>query len=175
MPSVVLDALTGALKPHGFTRRGKIFRRRVADVVQVVQLQSSMTSTHDRLKATVNVGVYSVKLEERLRATGWAWKQTDVPAESDCHWRVRLGRLMPAWDDVWWTVTSPGEAHAAAEEIAVAVSTYALPVLANLASTESLEALWSRGFDGHLPLNLSVAVRLRYLSLLSRTTDQSPV
>jgi hypothetical protein len=55
---VVLSKMHEVLKPNGFRKSGSTFSVERNDVVQFVQLQSSMASTRTRLVVTVNLGVF---------------------------------------------------------------------------------------------------------------------
>jgi hypothetical protein len=127
------------LAPAGFRKRGAHFKRVVADVVHVVQLQSSTKSTAAVLVATVNLGIFSRELERRLGGP-----VTD-PTEAECHWRQRLGELTPPHHDRWWDVGDLDHARNAAAEVAELLRHYALPGLDALNSTASLRALWEGG------------------------------
>ena len=157
---LLLDTIREALAPLGFRKRDAYFRRDVADMVHVVQVQSSTKSTADTLIATVNVGVFSRELERRLRGP------IVDPKVEECHWRQRLGHLGPANRDVWWEVRSEAEAVATAVEIVGLIREFALPALDHLSSTAKLRALWeSDGAPG-----LTDQTRRRYLEALTQPT-----
>jgi hypothetical protein len=157
--SVVLDAMYDLLASHGFRKRASSFKRDVADVVHLVQLQSSTKSTTDVLIATVNVGIFSRALEHRLKGP-----ITD-PTEADCHWRQRLGHLSPQPNDLWWEMRTEAAALTAAADVAAMIRDFALPALEHLSSTASLQALWA---SGRSP-GLTEPARRRFLQAISAT------
>ena len=59
----ILDALGEALVEKGFRKKGAHFSRALADVVHLASLQSSVSSTSQLLRATVNLGVWVPALE----------------------------------------------------------------------------------------------------------------
>jgi hypothetical protein len=162
----LLTAMHDVLAPRGFRKSGSTFRRPLSDVVQLVQLQSSTKSTAERLVATVNLAVFSTALEARLGVP------VPSPSVPGAHWRERIGHLAPAQDDLWWEVTRPAEAAAAAAELAALLRDVGLPALEGLDSTERLRALWEAGWSP----GLTEGQRRRYLDALSRLAgNRDPV
>jgi hypothetical protein len=150
----VVDAVAGALRPVGFRKSGLKFSRPLTDVVHLVSVQSSVSSTASSLRATVNLGVWVPALADNgAKPDIWA-----------AHWRERLGFLMPDPTDRWWEACSDREAAAAALEIGHALRTFALPVLDSLATADALAALWR---SGRSP-GLTEPGAQRYLDALDR-------
>jgi hypothetical protein len=130
---VVLQQMRAVLKPQGFRKQKRAFLSRRGDCTLVINLQGSWYSTRDGVSVTVNVGVFSHPLAERLRLP-WAvsvslWH---------CHWHERLGFLMPGQRDRWWDASSDAEAFEAGSEIASSLQMYGLPALERLGSTARL-------------------------------------
>src|SRR5277367_5987697 len=92
----LLSSMWHLLKLRGFKKRGAIFHKPVGDVVHLISLQSSQSSTRDCARVTVNLAVWCKILDE----SGIA------PSVWTAHWRERLGHEMPAKADVWWTISS---------------------------------------------------------------------
>jgi hypothetical protein len=111
----------------------------------MVNLQKSVSSSRDFVKATVNLGVFSFPLARSMSRAGW-WVRTLVsPTVWDGHWRERIGFLLPERSDKWWEIRDTDEAVAVGVEIASVLTTYGLPALAAVASTDRLRALWESG------------------------------
>lgn len=127
------------LKLHGLGRKGNNYSGQRNDVVLLVQLQKSDASTAEKLILTVNLGIFSRPLAKKL---GYDISSPTVP---DCHWRERIGFLLPVQDDKWWTVTADKDAIRVGEELANALSTYGIPTMNNLDSSAKLRDLWSSG------------------------------
>ena len=125
----ILDALGEALGEKGFRKKGAHFSRVLADVVHLAWLQSSVSSTSQMLRATVNLGVWVPALEGDVK-----------PDISSAHWSNRIGHLMPENRDVWWTVEFDDEATQVAGHIATAVRTFGLPALDGFPNRRAL--LW---------------------------------
>jgi hypothetical protein len=89
------------LREHGFAGSGQDFHRRIDGNWAAINVQRARYSTADDVGFTVNLGTAStaVRVEEGFAA--------DDPArEIDCHWRLRIGALLPGGQDTWWTVRS---------------------------------------------------------------------
>ena len=130
----VLDAMSSVLKPAGFNKRGSVFQRPTANVVHLVSLQSSASSTALRCRVTVNLAVWVPRLYPTRKPDVW-----------DSPWQQRLGLVMPEPRDRWWQVESDPTAEAAGVEIRTALTCFALPALDALASESALLDLWRSG------------------------------
>jgi hypothetical protein len=99
-------AVHAALKPKGFTKRGRTFNRVTEDrLVQVIQLQLGQRILENQL--TVNLGVFVPEVAEVLGEPA-----RDFVTEPTCCIRTRLGTLAPEGQDVWWPVAGasvPGD------------------------------------------------------------------
>jgi hypothetical protein len=60
----VVDRVGSDLKPLGFTRRGRAFRRLAGGNAAVIEFQRSQSNTKDLIRFTVNLGVISGRLIE---------------------------------------------------------------------------------------------------------------
>src|ERR1700682_5530419 len=97
LKATVFDAIGRSLTPLGFRRRGTTFRRELAQVVQLVQVQTSQSSSSAVTKLTVNFAVLAPSLSnDRLVR----------PAVEAAHWRQRIGHLMPGHRDLWRCASS---------------------------------------------------------------------
>src|SRR5205823_2772907 len=134
-----LAGMHSALKPHGFRKKGATFVKDGDDVVLIVQLQKSRSSTATHVKATVNLSAYSRSL---TRALGYP---LEYPHDPRIHWQVRLGGVMPGGQDRWWEAREERGTSRAGEEIAQALTHYGLPALDGVSTTPKLVALWQAG------------------------------
>lgn len=135
----IAQPLRELLKPRGFKKTGLTFSRPLDDVDHLIGLQKSMASTADESRVTLNLAVWVRRLAT-VRAG-----LVEKPNIWDAHWRLRIGQLMPAHADRWWTITSDDQAILVGSEIAAAVSQYGLPVLGELMDADAVIALWRRG------------------------------
>jgi hypothetical protein len=132
---IVIAAAAVVLSPCGFRKRGSVFWRKLDGLVHLVSVQSSVSSTASVSMVTVNIAIVCESLLDEGERT----------SVSGAHWRERLGHLMPQANDVWWTITTADEAHAAGAEIASALANCGLPALDRIRTPASLLALWQSG------------------------------
>jgi hypothetical protein len=95
-----LKLIAPLLKGYGFSRRGQNFYIRRDGNWGVINFQKSQTGTQDKVKFTVNLGIYS----QILAKFYYKWKEGTPPTESACHWRQRVGYLLPEKQDHWWVI-----------------------------------------------------------------------
>jgi hypothetical protein len=138
---IILAALSDCLHPYGFGRRGQQFERAIADVLHLVQLQKSTTSTAAHIRVTVNLAVWTAVLSETYAKR---------PSVVDAPWQERIGFVMPGHHDVWWTASTKAEAFQAGEQIVAAIRDYGIPALNAISSTQDLRRYWENGGWGGL-------------------------
>jgi hypothetical protein len=111
----VLSRLVGEhvhplLKAAGFKKKALTFYRTVDRNHGLVNLQKSKTSTATSVEFTINLAVFSARLQEGLGAITWVPTVSDVPIEPACHLRRRIGALLPDRRDLWWGVRQESDA-----------------------------------------------------------------
>lgn len=148
------------LRLRGFSRRGQSFTRWDRKNCQVINFQVwKERSTDSTTVFTVNLGVFSGAL---------FWFETGLmkpkksPSVEICHWRTRLGNLLPDRQDKWWSIEQDSEIPSISEEILSAMEAHALPVLGHLDRDEALRELWLTGSSP----GLNDFERLKHLSAL---------
>lgn len=135
----VLRALSGALEPQAFRRKGNRFRRDGLCAIQWIELQKSRDSTDSRYEFTINLGSF---LPGLARALGEDIREIDI---LNGHWNVRLGELLPSHKDRWWAISSQSEAVAVGEEVAALTTLYGLPELKKAGSASGLLTFFETG------------------------------
>jgi len=158
MESVVVrrrmgDALHALLRPMGFSKKAQLFSRPLNDVVQLVQLQGSASSTAADVRCTVNVAVWVPELAADATAS-----------VEGAHWRQRIGNLGPEHSDFWWHIHDEQSLHEACVDLLRRVEAHALPALALMASSGALLVLWK---SGRSP-GLTAVQAARYAEVLDR-------
>jgi hypothetical protein len=135
----IVASLHRLLKPLAYRKTGGLFSRKSDDVVHLIDVQGSRDNSRELARFTINVAIWALPLidEDMLDFT--------KPSVAGSHWRERLGFLSPCNVDMWWPVSTPGEAEIAAGEISSMVDLYALPTLGSLSSFQSLVSLWQSG------------------------------
>lgn len=145
MPELVSDFVK-LMKPffsaRGFTRTGLTYRSRRGENYVVIQLQSSVSSTRQAAKVTVNLGIWNRRVATFDDPEPGAKRELTFEA---CHWSTRLGNLRTPPRDEWWTIDgSPRDAieRTAIEDLLVEK---ALPELERLSVDRALCDLWLSG------------------------------
>lgn len=180
MKKFVLDELRTTFDSRGFRAKGLTFHRRVADNFGIVQLQKSRNSTATLVEFTINLGVFSARVQRTLSSIMWMPEVARVPAETACHLRKRIGSLLPEPRDVWWSVRSDAVLTELGAAIRWVLELHGFPFLEARISDEGLRDRWlerpPRGPEG-----LALAVLVRDLgphevlaSLLERLRAETP-
>jgi hypothetical protein len=138
---LILDALKSTLASEGFKQRGSTFFREGKDAIVLLNVQKSTKSDRQRLVVTLNCGVF-------LRILGAAFGNS-VTIWS-CHWRQRIGHLIPEKRDKWWEITSESGAIEAAKEIKRLTVEFAVPQLLTRDTASKLLTCWKSGEYGGL-------------------------
>jgi Domain of unknown function (DUF4304) len=137
--------LAKRLAPSGFVADGDIVSRKMHDTLVVIEVQKDRKySTKEEIRFTVNVGISADALRE-VAAVAVGSSSSDVPPPEKCHWRQRLGHLLPAQSDVWWSVRDAQTAQVACYEIAAGLTDIALPKVEAVASSDALVNAWQEG------------------------------
>lgn len=146
------------LKAAGFQKRGGQYSANRNDVVLLLQLQRSVSSTKENIRITLNAGVFSPSIAKTL---GFAITN---PKISNCHWSERLGYMLPIHKDVWLEVHNEDQAREVGDELAEALDNYVLPALNAVDSNSKLKSLWSGGKSN----GITSIQRQDYLKALSQ-------
>ena len=140
-----LACLAKCLASSGFVGTGDIVWRKVRDTVVVIEFQKDRKySTKDEIRFTVNAGI-SVDVLRDVAASAGGPPSSVVPRPENCQWRQRLGHLLPAQTDLWWSVRDEQTAQLICDEIAVGLIDIALPKVEMMASSGALVHSWQEG------------------------------
>ena len=123
---IARQAIAPILKPLGFRKTGRNWRRATAHGVQIVNLQASSWNAPTSGRFTVNLAVY-FPAEAELADSVTAGRS--APTHSHCIVQERIGLLMPEGADHWWEVGCDEDEVEAGGEAAAAVARYGLPWL----------------------------------------------
>lgn len=132
--SIAAGSIMELLKPLGYKKSGFIFTKDIGELVFMIGLQSSTTSTSKEPKVTLNVGIWIKILSDNKKASIW-----------ECQWRSRIGKLMPENSDKWWSMASIEDAVKVSIEIRDSINDYALPILQSLNTLEKITEQWKTG------------------------------
>jgi len=135
----ILQALHGLLKPLGYRKSGNVFSLKTADVIHLIELQSSRYNTSDSCSFTINAAVFAPRaIYPDIRAR-------TKPSVGMAQWRSRIGSLMPTQIDSWWEAHGDVGGLEIANEIAQCTKEFVLPALAGVPNLTTLIELWKSG------------------------------
>lgn len=143
--TIIKLALATPLKAAGFKKQARVFRRSRDDgAVEVIDIQGGKYNTEGKGEFTVNLGLYLPQIAAMLDAP-----PLEKPQEHQCHFRQRIGALLPEKDeDFWWSMDTVTHDEALAHALQQAVLNHALPWFACFTP----EAFQAAGGDfGQLP------------------------
>lgn len=90
-----------AMKSAGYKRTRNTWARRSAAGWVLYQAQASWYSSKDEVNFTFNLAAHSRAVAARLREP---FREDRAPPEPECHYRERIGYLMPNPQDSWWEI-----------------------------------------------------------------------
>jgi hypothetical protein len=134
---VIIEGLTSLLKPLGYKRKGNVYTLLINDLIYYISLQSSQTSTAQRLKVTVNIEMSSSRLA--------AFRDDRMPLNAHRNFHERIGMYSDEKNDKWWLINNMQEAITASGQINDLLLNKVLPELESLKSTNDLIVFWKKG------------------------------
>lgn len=161
----LLKANAAMMKREGFSRSGQTFFLHADGNWGLINFQRSMASSRLQITFTINLGIASARLLKvfpppHARATG----RDTRPDIWDCHWRERIGSLLPERKDIWWKIGMNSQVERLGDQINTHLRELAIPEVKKYISDESLRDLWlTRRSPG-----LTELQRLEYLSVLMK-------
>lgn len=160
---LVKEHVQPLLKAKGFKKKATVFYRQTDRNYGLVHLQKSLKSTATSVEFTINVAVFSPRLQDALSALTWVPPVKDVPTEPDCHLRRRIGWLLPQREDIWWGVRTERDVPEMGLRLSPVFLEAAIPFLDRCTSDEGLRDYWLAKPEGTLsgPEGLALGVLLR--------------
>jgi hypothetical protein len=152
------------LESKGFRGATDIFRRQYDRNWGLISFQKSVRSDQDAVVFTVNVGTISRRLYE---FDGYH-VAIDTLRDEHCHWRERLGYLMPERRDIWWTLDRSSNVDELASGLVRLIDRYAIPEMQRYVSDEQLTELWLTGCSP----GITDLVRLEHLSVMLKAAKR---
>jgi hypothetical protein len=153
----VMRVFAPALRHVGFSRKGKTFYHQEQGNWGLVDFQKSTKSTADQVLFTVNLGVASTRLL-RFYAGG---QDVGTPALDQCHWRQRIGALLPHPEDKWWPIRAISVVDNL-EEVSDLLMRSGIPAIRKNIADEQLRDMWLSGVSP----GLTDIQRLMHLTVL---------
>lgn len=136
----LIAGLTPFLKILGYSKSGDSFFHNQEGNTGILNFQKSRSTTSNYTLFTINLGVYSgaLKIFDNFEIKS-------KPTISDCHWRKRIGYLMPDKLDYWWKIDDTTSLNKLTAEILDILKEHAVPEIEKYISNESLENSWMNG------------------------------
>lgn len=133
---LIKDCLKPLLIESGFKGRGNTFISKKAEVWSLINFQKSRKSSAAEVAFTVNLGIASSTL------FNFYSKEVQQPTIEDCHYRQRIGFLLPSHNDKWWTINSGIDIDSLCEDLKKCLTEYAFIELEKYSSNSALRDLW---------------------------------
>jgi len=141
---VLLSEINRNVRNLGFRRKGATFFNCEEGNVGLLNFQKSTKSNSHTTFFTLNLGVYCSTLNQ-LDVPGMGAK----PTISDCHWRERIGFLLPERHDYWWQINDADPLENLISEVIGIVLSIAVPEIKKHITDISLQDSWMEGiFSG---------------------------
>lgn len=154
----LISAIGSVLKSERFIKKGNSFYLSESGNNGIINFQKSRDSTKKEVIFTINVGVQSTTLSKVLKKN----RHNDFPDMEDCHWKRRIGFLLPQKQDYWWRVTDDTNIEELIREISRVIKEVAIVYIKTNISDESLKLLW---LDGRA-MGITELQRYGYLTTL---------
>lgn len=161
---MLLSEISNRIKPLGLKKAGDSFFYNQDGNIGLINFQKSKDSASETIIFTINLGTYSSSLS--------MFDRPDIKSKvliSDCHWRERIGLLLPQKKDHWWQITESTSLPNLVKEIAEILSDVAIPEIKNWISDRNLEKFWMNGISS----GLSEQQMYIYLIALLKTSGRS--
>ena len=159
----ILAGMSAFLRPRGFRGSGPNFKRVLPDLAWLIAVQKSDSCTAERLKFTVNIGIWSKDVSV-LSGKG------DVApnAMRHCHTDARIADFQPGMHDIWWTLYEESDLVACLSQLIGLLEGRVLPELERLTTAELLMQEWT---DGKSYLRPMYDIDARFKTLLRTAVD----
>lgn len=96
----LISDISSLMKAEGFLRKGNRFCYQLGNNWGLLDFQKSRDSTVDQVIFTINIGTCSGRLLEFFSPD----LSKQKPTIAICHWRERIGFLLPLQQDKWWSI-----------------------------------------------------------------------
>ncbi len=136
---LVREHIRPLLSLHGYKRYGNTYLLYKDEIWRLINFQKSTKSTRHEVLFTINLGISSQLLYNFYNET------IKRPKIEDCHFRERIGFLLPQHKDKWWTINANSNLVDLNEEIFSSTEHYIVPELEKYSSNSNLRDLWISG------------------------------
>ena len=141
----LLFSISSVLKEKGFLKQGNTFYIRGNDNFGMLNFQKSRSSSIHEILFTINIGVSLTRLRKFNKEN-----LDKKPAIESCHWKKRIGFLLPEKRDYWWRIDNNTSIKEMAGEIINVILNLATPEILDHLNEKRLEAEWLTGLSSGL-------------------------
>lgn len=134
-----VESIHETLKLHGYKKLRTKFSKSKEDVLSIIQFQKDKRSPSNVCRFTINLAIVVECLHPE-----WRGHLTRADA-FDGNLQIRLGRLMPEPDDVWWEITEETDIELLKKELTELINNLAIPYLEKYSNKVNLIQLWESG------------------------------
>ena len=153
---LIKECIKQLLNENGFRSHGNTFISKKDDVWSLINFQKSRKSSTTEVVFTVNIGIASSII------LNFYDQEIKQPKITDCHYRQRIGSLLPQNLDKWWNINSDTDMDGLCAELKKYISEYAFIELDKYSSNSALRDLW---LSDKSP-GLTSIQRFMYLSII---------
>lgn len=137
----LLAVVGDSLKAQQFIRKGDTFYLFKDNNWGLINFQKSRNSLTPSVSFTLNIGVISARLRKILYKNDLEGKANI----EDCHWKKRIGFLLPVKQDYWWLIGPDTSLEHLINEILTILETLAIPEIERHITDEALKLMWLTG------------------------------
>jgi hypothetical protein len=157
----VIKGLTPLLKHKGFAKKVNSFFIDLDKNYGVINFQKSKESNNEKIKLTINFGIYSDVLGQSEYGD-----KNSIQKVEECHWRARIGDFMLGKPDFWWKISLSDNLEVLISSIKNNLENIILPEIEKRLTNENLINSWMNDpFAGTTEIG-----RFKYLSTLLKDT-----
>lgn len=138
---ILMDKTGDFLKAHGFTKKSSTFYVRREGNWGLLNFQKSRESSVEAVYFTINLGVSSTRIREFLDKD----KKSRPAAVDECHWKIRVGFILPDKKDTWWKIDERTRLESIFAEFTAIILNKCISEIMSHISDESLMLNWLGG------------------------------
>lgn len=166
----LLTEVNNVLKPFNYKKSGNTFFYNNENNIGIIDFQKGRSSNATSILFTINLGVYS-----RTLKIFDSFNIQSNPSISDCHWRKRIGLLLPQEQDFWWEINDKVSMPILTDEIINILKRFAIPEIQKYISDGSLEKSWMAGISDGLTKQQMYLYLIALLKIYNRNSLCSKV
>jgi hypothetical protein len=142
----LLNNLRPIFTSKGFRKHSQNFICESSECWGIINFQKSLYSSPNAKSFTVNVAIAAKRILKYCSLP----ETSPLPAY-ECHWRERIGSLLPAPMDTWWKLSEESTYSAVEVQVRDALLATAIPLIRENLTEQGLLDLWASRMPGSFP------------------------